>query len=147
MATSSSCATTRSERDACAAIGYAVVEGVSFGLLDGWRSLASTAEVASLSLVGGGAQSELWAQLLASLLGVPMQLHAHAGAGGALGAARLAWLADGGVEADVCRIADVAREFLPDAVEEACLAPRYERFRSLYAALRGEFETAHAEPA
>ena len=41
-----------------AALGSAVVEGVTFGLLDGWHSLGvQPGEVASLSLVGGGARS------------------------------------------------------------------------------------------
>ena len=127
------------EHDA-GAIGYAVVEGVSFGLVDGWASLqAEPGSVAALSLVGGGARSVLWAQLLASALGVAMRIHEGGEAGGALGAARLAWLADGGDESDVCRTAAVAREFRPDAAEAGLLALRYERFRALYPALRGQF--------
>jgi len=124
------------EHDA-AVIGYAVVEGVSFGLLDGWAGLqAEPGSVAALSLVGGGARSALWAQLLASALGITLHIHEGGEAGGALGAARLAWLADGGDEGDVCRATAVAREFQPDAAESALLAPRYERFRALYPALR-----------
>ena len=123
-----------------AAIGYAVLEGVSFGLADGWASLqAEAGSVAALSLVGGGARSERWAQLLASALGVTLHIPVGAEAGAALGAARLAWLADGGDERDVCRSATVAREFAPDASEAALLAPRYERFRALYPALRSQF--------
>ena len=123
-----------------AAIGYAVIEGVSFGLRDGWASLqAEPGSVAALSLVGGGARSALWAQLLASALGVTMCIHAGGEAGGALGAARLAWLADGGIESDVCRAGAVAREFRPDPAEAALLAPRYQRFRALYPALHNAF--------
>ena len=123
-----------------AAIAYAVVEGVSFGLADGWASLQrAPSAVTALSLVGGGARSELWAQLLASVLGVTLQVPAGAEAGAALGAARLAWLADGGDESDVCRAAAVAREFRPVASEAALLAPRRERFRALYPALRSHF--------
>jgi xylulokinase len=133
------------EHDA-AAIGYAVIEGVSFGLLDGWRSLSAQRDsVQALSLVGGGARAGLWAQLLASLLGVAMRVHEHGRAGGALGAARLAWLADGGDEGEVCRQADVAREIRPVAAEAALLRPRYERFRALYPALRHEFAAARAD--
>jgi xylulokinase len=129
-----------------AAIGYAVIEGVSFGLLDGWRSLSSEGgPVRSLALVGGGARSDLWAQLLASLLGVTMRVHAHGTSGGAVGAARLAWLADGGDEAEVCREGEVAREFHPVDAEARLLRPRYERFRALYPALRNEFRARPAE--
>jgi xylulokinase len=127
------------------AIGYAVLEGVSFALFDGWRSLAvAPGAVTDLSLVGGGAQSELWAQTLASLLDVPLKAHEEGGASAALGAARLAWLADGGDPRDVCRAPAVTREFTPDSAEAALLQPRYERFRRLYPALREEFGGAQA---
>ena len=130
-----------------ASIGYAVIEGVSFSLLDGWRSLAPQRGTASaLSLIGGGARSELWAQMLASLLGVALHVHPHGAAGGALGAARLAWLADGGAEDDVCRVGDVAQAFVPDAAEASLLLPRHERFRSLYAALRDQFGMRRRAP-
>ncbi|MGS0759330.1 FGGY-family carbohydrate kinase, partial [Roseateles sp. GG27B] len=63
--------------------------------LDGWRALdAAPGSVAALSLVGGGARSALWAQLLADVLDVTLVTHSGGEAGGALGAARLAWLAD-----------------------------------------------------
>jgi xylulokinase len=128
-----------------AAIGYAVIEGVSFSLLDGWLSLApERSAVAALSLIGGGARSPLWAQLLASLLGVAMHSHPQGAAGAALGAARLAWLADGGDEEEVCRIPEVSHEFVPDAAEASLLAPRHERFRALYSALRDQFGARRA---
>jgi xylulokinase len=95
--------------------------------------------VSSLSLIGGGARSPLWAQLLASLFGVAMRVHEHGAAGAALGAARLAWLADGGEEEAVCRVPDTSHEFVPDPVEAALLLPRRERFRALYPALRDQF--------
>jgi xylulokinase len=99
-----------------AAIGYSVIEGVSFGLLDGWKSLSGERNsVRVLSLIGGGA------------------------IGGAVGAARLAWLADGGDEQEVYREANGARELEPVASEATLLLPRYERFRTLYPALRDQF--------
>jgi xylulokinase len=123
-----------------AAIGYAVIEGVSFSLLDGWLSLApERSAVSALSLIGGGARSPLWAQMLASLLGVAMRVHEHGAAGGALGAARLAWLADGGEEEEVCRVPEVSDEFVPDPAEASLLLPRHERFCALYPALRDQF--------
>lgn len=121
-------------------VGYAVMEGVGFGLADGWRALdAASGEVDSLALVGGGARSAVWAQTLASTLGVTLAVHLGGQASAALGAARLAWLADGGAEADVCRRGVVERTFVPDASEAALLAPRLERFRALYPTLRGHF--------
>ena len=127
------------EHDA-AALGYAVLEGVGFGLLDGWQALQAGGGTAqSLWLVGGGARSEWWAQLLASLLDVRLVNGVGAEAGGALGAARLAWLACGGTVDEVCHTPEIARVAEPDAALAAELQPRFGRFQRLYGALRAEF--------
>ena len=124
-----------------AAIGHAVMEGVSFGLRDGWDSLGrGPGTVASLSLVGGGARSPLWAQWLASTLGVTLHTHEGGEAGGALGAARLAWLATGASVAEVCQVPRVSAAYTPDADEAALMAPRLPRWRQLYRAVQPEFE-------
>ena len=69
-----------------AAVAYAVVEGVSFGLLDGYRSFGPphAGATRALSLVGGGARSAFWAQMLSTLLDVPLLRHDGGEAGGAL---------------------------------------------------------------
>lgn len=127
------------EHDA-AALGWSVIEGVTFGLLDGWHALGvQPGEVASLTLVGGGARSGLWAQLLADAIGVPMVTRHGGEAGGALGAARLAWLADGGTLDQVCPAPEIAATFSPDPAETARLAARHARFRALYRAVEGLF--------
>jgi xylulokinase len=118
-----------------ASLAYAVMEGVTFGLHDGLRALqAAGSKVHRLSLVGGGARSAFWAQQLASSLNIEIVTHGASAAGGALGAARLAWLALGADIKQVCTPPDIDRVFKPDAVEQAMLAPRYERFRSLFKA-------------
>ncbi|MEN9368765.1 MAG: xylulokinase [Pseudomonadota bacterium] len=127
------------EHDA-AALGWSVIEGVTFGLLDGWHALGvQPGEVAGLTLVGGGARSGLWAQLLADAIGVPMVTRHGGEAGGALGAARLAWLADGGTLDQVCPAPEIAATFSPDPAETARLAARHARFRALYRAVEGLF--------
>ncbi len=116
-----------------AAVGYAVMEGVSFGLCDGWDSLeAEPGRVSALSLVGGGARSALWAQQLASLIGVPLHTHTGSEAGGALGAARLAWLAAGGSVDEVCARPPVAAVFEPQASQRDEMASRRARWLQLY---------------
>jgi xylulokinase len=116
-----------------AQLGYAVMEGVSFGLKDGLRALqAAGSQVQSLSLVGGGARSAMWAQQLASALDVPIITHAESALGGALGAARLGWLACGGEARRVCTTPAVQQIYSPQASEQALLNERYTRFRTLY---------------
>jgi xylulokinase len=124
-----------------AAIGYAVIEGVSFGLLDGWHTLdeATRALARSLDVVGGGARSAYWGRLLATLLDRPLTKRDGGEAGGALGAARLAWLADGGDLARVCAKQVVVESFQPQPERRAALMARYERFRALYPLLRESF--------
>ena len=110
------------------------------GLLCGWHALGvQPGEVAGLTLVGGGARSGLWAQLLADAIGVPMVTRHGGEAGGALGAARLAWLADGGTLDQVCPAPEIAATFSPDPAETARLAARHARFRALYRAVAGLF--------
>lgn len=120
-----------------AALAYAVIEGVSFGLADGMRALqAAGCDVKQLSLVGGGARSALWAQQLATLLNIQIVTHEESAAGGALGAARLAWLATGATVADVCLTPKILKIYKPDAEELKILEPRYQRFRAIYPALK-----------
>lgn len=116
-----------------ARLGYAVMEGVSFGLKDGLAALnAAGSTVQRLSLVGGGARSAFWAQQLASALDVEIVTHGNSAVGGALGAARLGWLATGATQADVCLSPEVHATFRPDRTQQTLLLERYATFRSLY---------------
>jgi xylulokinase len=116
-----------------AALAYSVIEGVSFGICDGLAALqAAGCQASQLSLVGGGARSAFWAQLLSSGLNVPIVTHGASAAGGALGAARLAWLADGGSLNEVCTTPPVEAIYHPIDNQRALLLPRLTRFRHLY---------------
>ncbi|MGS5088739.1 xylulokinase [Hydrogenophaga sp. A37] len=116
-----------------ARLGYAVMEGVSFGLKDGLAALnAAGSSVTRLSLVGGGARSAFWAQQLASVLNAEIVTHGSSAVGGALGAARLGWLATGATQGTVCQSPAVEACYHPDAGEQALLLERYATFRSLY---------------
>jgi xylulokinase len=116
-----------------ARLGHAVIEGVGFGLADGLQALrdAGTA-VSRLTLVGGGARSAHWAQLLADTLDIELQTVDGAEAGGAMGAARLAWLAFGLAERDICQPPAPRALFRPRPERRAALQARLERFRELY---------------
>lgn len=116
-----------------AMLGYAVIEGVTFGIADGLSVLeAAGTELTECSLIGGGSRSPWWAQLIADALNLPIVTHLGGEAGGALGAARLGWLATGGKEAVVCQKPPIQQRFLPDAVRHQQLQPRLTQFRLYY---------------
>ena len=68
----------------------AVLEGVAFNFADGVDVLTEAdARPKATMLVGGGARSALWGQLIADATGLTIDLAAGAEAGAALGVARL----------------------------------------------------------
>ena len=117
-------------------LAYAVAEGVGFGLLDGLRTIPpTTPALHTLSLVGGGSRSAWWAQLLADTFGLTLTVHQDSESGGAMGAARLAWLATGGQQDAVCIMPPVLASYTPDRARHAALMERHARFQALYPAL------------
>jgi xylulokinase len=118
------------------AIVFAVIEGVAFSFADGVDVLdAAGARPVRPLLVGGGARSEFWGQMIADVTGLTIDLAEGAEAGAALGAARLGMLAAGAgsVEA-VCTRPPTERAFEPDSARAAMHAPRLKRYRALYKA-------------
>lgn len=116
-----------------AQLGYAVLEGVSFGINDGLQALKeSGTPIAQCSLVGGGARSPFWAQLLADILAMPVVTHKGGETGGALGAARLACLAAGKPIAAVCEKPEVWQTWRADPIRHHTLMQRYAQFKTLY---------------
>jgi xylulokinase len=112
-----------------------MMEGVAYALRDSLellRELGARPERARVS--GGGARSELWLRILASVLNLPLET-TETEEGSAFGAALLA-----GIRAGVFSDADVA--------VDRCVRPRrriepewdydqgYRRFRRLYPAVR-----------
>lgn len=118
-------------------LAYAVVEGVCLGLRDGLASLQAPTN--PLVLAGGGAQSAWWCQLLSDVLQVPLISVSGGNIGGALGAARLGWLANGGTLSLACPMPDIQHTYVPDDHAQPLFAARWERFRNLYPALRPLF--------
>jgi xylulokinase len=115
------------------------MEGVAYGLRDSLellRELGVQCEVGRVS--GGGARSELWLRILASVLDVPLE-RTTVEEGSAYGAALLAGVA-AGVFADVheavSRCVVVSDVVEPEAGWRAAYETGYQRFRSLYPALR-----------
>jgi xylulokinase len=125
-----------------AALGYAVLEGVTFALLDGYRALQHVGtDVKSASLVGGGSKSRFWAQLLANTLELPLRRHSGGDVSAAIGAARLAILAlNPNLNAEtVCYSPPAVDIIEPQHQLTNDLLKRYEKFRNLFTALRPHF--------
>jgi xylulokinase len=118
------------------ALVYATLEGVAFAFADGVDVLSEAGARPNVSmLVGGGARSGFWGQMIADVTGLTIDLAAGAEAGAALGAARLGMLAAGaGEERAICARPPIQRQFVPDAGRAALHAPRLRRFHALYAA-------------
>jgi len=115
------------------ALAYAVLEGVGFGLADCLDVLVeSGAAPSSCMLVGGGARSTFWAQLVSDCTGLALDIPDSAELGAAFGAARLGMLSVGGNVASVCTKPRLRAQIRPRADVTARLQPRRERMRSLY---------------
>jgi xylulokinase len=117
----------------------AVLEGVCYAMRDAQQALRSAgSELREADLLGGGAQSPLWCQLMADTLGIPLHRVQQSEVGCAVGAARLAAIAalGGGSRA----IADIAvrpprqATFTPDPEEVERHTTRYRHWQSLYRA-------------
>jgi xylulokinase len=121
------------------ALARATLEGVAYGLRDSLellRSLGAQPAVGRAS--GGGAASELWLQIVASVLGLPLE-RTESEEGSAFGAALLAGVR-AGVFADaadaVARCVRVRDRIEPDAAWSAAYEDGYIRYRSLYPTLK-----------
>jgi xylulokinase len=121
------------------ALVRAVLEGVAFGLRDSLelvRMMGVEPEVARVS--GGGARSDLWLRIVASVLALPLERTA-VDEGSAFGAALLGGVA-GGVFDDVhdavSATVRVTVTIEPEPEWTEPYAAAYNRFRSLYPALR-----------
>lgn len=124
------------------ALTYSVLEGVSFALYQGAEALhASGLSPTEINLIGGGARSAFWRQLLADVMNLPLTFREGGEVGPALGAARLAHLA---MEPDtaldlLCPPPPVVSQHLPDVTRHAALAKRYRKFKALYQSLADHF--------
>ncbi len=121
-----------------AMLGYAVMEGVGFGLLDAWRAVQSTgAEVKSFALVGGGARSEYWAQLLANILQREIYTLHGSELSACIGAAKLGYMAIGQGADLLAAGMPVKMRYVPDTLQREILEFRFLRFRGLLSAAQG----------
>jgi xylulokinase len=116
-----------------------VLEGVAYGLRDSLELLRAVGVDAHVGRVsGGGARSELWLRIVASVLDLPLE-RTEAEEGAAFGAALLGAV-QAGVFADaheaVAATVRVRDRIEPDPDWQAAYEDGYARYRLLYPALR-----------
>jgi len=119
------------------ALVRAVLEGVAFGLRDSLELVRALGGPADRARASGGGARGLWLQIVASALGLPIELTAVE-EGSAYGAALLGGVA-GGVFTDVPDAVDrcvrVRTTVDPDPAWQEVYDDTYARFRALYPAL------------
>ncbi len=119
-------------------LAQAVLEGVAFALADGLDALEEAGtSVAALSVIGGGARSAYWGQIIAAALDTRLVYLEGGEVGPALGAAKLAQMAVTGADAaSVCMAPPVSHVIEPDPAIAGRLAPKRARFRAAYSHIR-----------
>jgi xylulokinase len=121
------------------ALVRAVLEGVAFGLRDSLELLVELGvEPEAGRVSGGGARSDLWLRIVASVLGLPLERTAVE-EGAAFGAALLGAVAAGvfgSAEEAVAACVRVRETVDPEPAWIGPYEEEYARFRSLYPALK-----------
>ena len=128
----------------CTSIGgQAVMEGVSFAIRDCYEVARSLGvEIPRSNICGGGAKSPLWCNIMANVLGIPLDIlvtEQGPGYGGAL----LAMVCCGvypSVQAAAADLVRVSRTIEPEPELTARYEERYQKFRRIYPACKGLFK-------
>tara|TARA_B100000902_G_scaffold95886_1_gene98608 strand:- start:4107 stop:4721 length:615 start_codon:yes stop_codon:yes gene_type:complete len=114
---------------------YAVIEGVSFGILDGINSILKiNNNFENIFMVGGGSRSSFWIELLASLLNRKLSVCDQSEFGAALGVARLAMYQDDKIDNkdNIVSQIKVGKTYKPNEDSIDLLLKRYSIWRDLY---------------
>jgi len=124
------------------AMTHAVLEGVSFAFADGVDALhAAGAKAKEITLIGGGARSRYWRQMLADVLNTKITFRSGGDVGPALGAARLAQLAINPITplAEICPAPELVEVHIPDPEMAKIYRQRRPTFIALYKQLQNLF--------
>lgn len=129
-----------SHNDNAVTLAKAVVEGVSFALAEGIDVLHETnVKADNIALIGGGAKSAYWRQLLADISGRTFEYRTGGDVGPALGAAKLAQIAlspNTPIE-QFCQPLPLEAVYQPRADYTARYAEKRVKYAELYQRLKG----------
>lgn len=120
-------------------LAQAVLEGVGFALAEGMDALhASGVKPQNIILIGGGARSAYWRQMLADISGQTLEYRTGGEVGPALGAARLAQIALNPEKplSELLPELPLEQRHIPDGQRHQDYAAGREKFRQLYQALK-----------
>ena len=114
----------------------AVLEGVGYALRDSLDALAATGtNVSSMIAVGGGSQSRVWLEMLATILDRPIDIPVSGEFGAAFGAARLGMMAETG-DTSLATPPKIAAQIEPNSTLTKDFASAHQRYKATYTALR-----------
>tara|TARA_B100000029_G_scaffold153785_1_gene149027 strand:- start:5646 stop:7127 length:1482 start_codon:yes stop_codon:yes gene_type:complete len=115
------------------AILYSVLEGISFGIKDGYESVHAISQKSDeIYLVGGGSKNFFWANLLSSLLNQDILIGENSNMGPALGVARLAMLATKEYEKkEVIKSMNIIKEIKKNDIMLDRLDKRYKKWKEI----------------
>lgn len=117
---------------------HAALDAVAFAFRDSLEALKDAGtDVKRVTAVGGGSKSELWLKIIATVLGVPVDLPAAGDVGGAFGAARLGLIAATGADfRKVLTAPKTARTIKPEARARESYEEHYRRYVKIYPAIK-----------
>lgn len=128
-------------------IDRAIVEGVTFALKDSFESIKKLGiPIERLRLTGGGAKSDIWAQMIADSLEVKVD-KIQSEEGPALGAAILAMVgsqAYPSVKLACEAIVRVEKTFVPNQSASQIFQMKYRHFQNIYPRLKSLFSEIHS---
>jgi len=130
-----------------AALTRSILEGAAFALRHNVEvATGAGAEVREMRSVGGCSRSDLWNQIKADLLGMPV-LRPHTSVGSPFGAAILAGMGAGAfpdVRKSLLEMVKLDRRFEPNEANHEKYSRIYQVFRDIYRHLKDDFDRAAA---
>ncbi|MCX8514122.1 MAG: xylulokinase [Burkholderiales bacterium] len=111
----------------------AVLEGVAYAIKDCEEILPNTKQVESLAIIGGGAKSNYWGQIIANVLNKTIVFYDETKIGPSFGAALLALAGDNGINVSDLEINPlIIKEINPQPQLINFYQQKHEKFKALY---------------
>lgn len=126
------------------ALALSTLQGVAMALADGMDVLTQAGtHFDSITVIGGGARSAFWGNILASTLNKPLVYRDGGDLGPSYGAARLARLSLGeSTIEEVCKAPSIIQVIEPDFALSEIMSAKRVQFKALYQSLRPLFKPA-----